>query len=267
MASKPSALIITGYGVNCENESQTAWERAGADVTRMHLKDLAEHPSALHDHQALMFIGGFSYGDHMGSGHVFAARLRHHLLADLQKFIEAEKLILGICNGFQVMVKLGLVPGLDGNYFEPQVALIQNDCAAFQNFWVTLGFSQESPCVFTRGIEQLELPIRHGEGKLFIPNTEVSDAMQHNGCFAAQYLDPVTQQPAASYPENPNGSLHALAGICDPTGRIFGMMPHPEAHLVPENHPRWDLQKTGTVQIPPQTGQDIFNNAVAYLSA
>ncbi|MBI2440568.1 MAG: phosphoribosylformylglycinamidine synthase subunit PurQ, partial [Lentisphaerae bacterium] len=152
MASKPPVLIITGYGVNCEAESRFAWEMAGAEPRLIHLHDLLAEPGRLKEFKALMFIGGFSFGDHMGSGHVLALRLRHRLRNELQAFIEEGNLILGVCNGFQVMVKLGLLPGLDGDYFTQKIALLPNDCGVFQNFWVHLRFEAASPCIFTRGL-------------------------------------------------------------------------------------------------------------------
>jgi len=259
---KPKVLIITGYGVNCEAESQVAWQRAGAQCDRMHLNDLLARPDQLHDYGGLMFIGGFSYGDHMTSGHVFALRLRHHMQADLQRFIEAGKLIMGVCNGFQVMVKMGLLPGLDGEYFTPRVALMQNDCGHFQNFWVRVMFETASPCVFTKGLGVMPLPIRHGEGKLFTAAPEVLARLEAQGCAAARYVD-AQDRPTQEFPANPNGSLHAIAGLCDPTGRVFGMMPHPEAYLFPENHPNWDRQQLDGTLPEQGLGLKLFENAVA----
>ena len=171
-------LIITGYGLNCEAESKVAWELAGAAPELVHFNDLLERPARLHDYRALMFIGGFSYGDHMSSGHVFALRVKHRMREDLQKFIDAGKLILGVCNGFQIMVKLGLLPGLDNDYFTQTVSLMQNDCGSFQNFWVRLRFESQSPCVFTRGLDFMPLPIRHGEGKIFTLDRDLLAKME-----------------------------------------------------------------------------------------
>ena len=261
----PKVLIITGYGLNCEAESNVAWERAGAAADRIHFNDLLATPSRLHDFQALMFIGGFSYGDHMSSGHVFALRMKHRMREDLQKFIDDGKLILGVCNGFQIMVKLGLLPGLDKNYFTQTVSLMQNDCGSFQNFWVRLRFESSAPCVFTRGLEFMPLPIRHGEGKIFTLDRELLSNIEAAGCVACRYADPVSGDATMEYPQNPNGSLHAIAGLCDPTGRIFGLMPHPEAYLYPENHPQWDLQKLEGQCPESGLGLKIFKNAVDYL--
>lgn len=265
MASRPPILIITGHGVNCEAESRHAWERAGADVTFLHLHDLLDRPAALHDYAGMMFIGGFSYGDHMGSGQVMAQRIRNRVGDDLQRFIDDQKLILGVCNGFQVMVKLGLLPGLEGRYFEQSLALMQNDCGTFQNFWVKLAFETTSPCVFTKGLATMPLPIRHGEGKIFTLDKKLLAALEAAGCVACRYVDPADGEPTQRFPANPNGSLNAIAGLTDPTGRIFGLMPHPEAYLYPENHPQWDTQVLDGTLPDQGMGLALFQNAVSAL--
>jgi len=264
--SKPKVLIVTGYGVNCEAESAHAWKLAGAEPQQVHLNDLLDNPDQLADFQAMMFIGGFSYGDHMTSGHVFALRVKHHMKNQLQKFIADGKLILGICNGFQVMTKMGLLPGLDEEYFEPTVSLMQNDCGTFQNFWCDIRFEEDSPCVFTKGLGTLPLPIRHGEGKIFTLDDELLEKLEAKGCAAARYVD-ADDQPTQEFPANPNGSLNAIAGLTDPTGRIFGMMPHPEAYLFPENHPNWDKQKLAGELPEKGLGLQLFENAVGYLNS
>ena len=266
MASNiPSVLIITGYGLNCEAESSVAWEMAGARADRLHLNDLIERPSRLDDYAALMFIGGFSYGDHMTSGHVFALRVRRRLGVELEKFIRAGKLILGVCNGFQIMVKLGLLPGLDGEYFTQKLSIMQNDCGTFQNRWTPLRFEPSSPCVFTKGLDRFSLPVRHGEGKVFTPDKKLLERMESLGCVPCRYADPSTGEATQEFPWNPNGALNAIAGLCDPTGRVFGLMPHPEAYLYPENHPQWELLKMHD-ELPEQgQGLLLFRNAVEHL--
>ncbi len=267
MASKPPVLIITGYGMNCEAESRVAWELAGAEARLVHLHDLLATPARLHEFKALMFIGGFSFGDHLGSGQVLALRLRHRLRDDLERFIGGGNLIMGVCNGFQVMVKLGLLPGLDNRRFTPTVALMPNDCGVFQNFWVALEFEAQSPCVFTRGLARMDLPIRHGEGKVFTRDRRLLERIEAGHGVVCRYVAPLTGRPTMRFPFNPNGSLNAIAGLCDPTGRIFGLMPHPEAYLFPENHPGWPRQKLDGVLPAEGQGLKIFRNAVAYLSA
>lgn len=262
--TKPEILIITGFGLNCEAESTFAWRKAGAAPEMIHLNDLIERPGQMERFAALMFIGGFSYGDHMGSGLAFAQRVKHRLLEPLDAFIRAGKLIMGVCNGFQIMVKMGLLPGLDAAYFDPAAALIQNDCGHFQNYWVNLRF-EANDCVFTRGIERMALPIRHGEGKLYTPRKDVLARIEQSGCVACRYAHPETGEPTGEYPHNPNGSLHAIAGLNDPTGRIFGLMPHPEAYLFPENHPHWPRQRRENRLPETGAGLQLFTNAVEYL--
>ena len=212
-----------------------------------------------------MFIGGFSYGDHMTSGHVFALRAKHRLSGELDKFIARGNLIMGVCNGFQIMVKLGLLPGLDNDYFTQKLCIMQNDCGIFQNRWVHLRFESASPCVFTRGLDSMPLSVRHGEGKVFTLNKRLLEKMESSGCVACRYMDPATGEATQNYPCNPNGSLNAIAGLCDPTGRIFGMMPHPEAYLYPENHPQWEVQKTDGILPEHGLGLALFCNAVEHL--
>lgn len=265
MASDPRVMIITGYGLNCEAESCRAWERAGAQPERVHLHDLLENPRRLHDVQALMFIGGFSFGDHMGSGHVFASRLRHRMADDLRRFVEDGKLVLGICNGFQVLVKLGLLPGLDGEFLSPKLALIQNDCGSFQDRWVHVRFEPASACPFTGDLGVMAIPVRHGEGRLFTQDKDLLARLETEGCVACRYVDPGTGEPASAFPHNPNGSLNAIAGLCDPSGRVLGMMPHPEAFLFRENHPTWDRDRPGKGGSQAGDGLRLFTNAVACL--
>jgi phosphoribosylformylglycinamidine synthase subunit PurQ / glutaminase len=265
MASSMRVLIITGYGLNCEAESRYAWELAGANPELVHFGDLVKTPARLRDFAALMFIGGFSYGDHMTSGHVFALRTKHRMSAELRTFIGQGKLIMGVCNGFQIMVKLGLLPGLDGDYFTQKLSIMQNDCGTFQNYWVQLRFEPDSPCVFTRGLTTIPLPIRHGEGKVFSLDKKLLQRLEASGCVPCRYADPATGKPTQDFPHNPNGSLNAIAGLCDPSGRIFGLMPHPEAYLYPENNPRWDLLRQNGSLPEHGLGLALFNNAVDHL--
>lgn len=265
MGSEIPVLVVTGYGLNCEDESRYAWELAGAQPKLVHFSDLLAKPSLLSEFAALMIGGGFTYGDHMTSGHVFAARARHRLSAELDRFIAQGKLVMGICNGFQIIVKLGLLPGLDNDYFTQKLSIIQNDCGAFQNYWVRLRFESNSPCVFTRGLSFMPLPIRHGEGKVFTLDKELLRRLEAAGCVPCRYAAPATGKATQRFPHNPNGSLNAIAGLCDPTGRVFGMMPHPEAYLYPENHPLWEVQKMRG-ELPEQgLGLSFFRNAVSHL--
>ncbi|HSW40718.1 MAG TPA: phosphoribosylformylglycinamidine synthase subunit PurQ [Acidobacteriota bacterium] len=265
MASDIPVLIITGYGLNCEAESKAAWEMAGARADCVHFSDMIAGPRRLHDYAALMFIGGFSYGDHMTSGHVFALRVRRRMSDEIEKFIRQGKLVLGVCNGFQIMVKLGLLPGLDGDYFTQRMSIVQNDCGMFQNRWIDVRFESSSPCVFTRGLTRLPLPVRHGEGKVFTLDRNLLSRMESLGCVPCRYADPITGEATKQFPHNPNGSLNAIAGLCDPSGRIFGLMPHPEGYLYPESHPQWELQKQRGMMPDYGMGLLLFRNAVDYL--
>jgi phosphoribosylformylglycinamidine synthase len=266
MALKPSILILTGYGANCEAESMFAWQMAGANPRMVHLHDLLENPVQLNQFKALMFIGGFSYGDHLGSGQVLALRLRSRIKDEIVSFIQNGNLILGVCNGFQVMVKLGLLPGLAGDYLNRRITLTHNDCGVFQNFWIKLGFESKCPCVFTRGLKEMPLPIRHGEGKIITLDKTVLNRIEKENCVVCRYLDARTGRPATRFPDNPNGSLNSIAGLCDPTGRVFGLMPHPEAYLFPENHPQWPRQKLAGNLPEHGLGLKVFQNAVNYLN-
>lgn len=240
------ALVLTGFGINCENESKYAIEKSGGKADIFHLNKLLEKPVLLENYDLLLFPGGFSFGDDLGSGRVFANKIRYHLKEELEKFIEEEKLVLGICNGFQVMVKLGILPIAD---FNQRVSLIGNDSGKFEDRWIILKNNQDSPCIFTKDIDYLFAPIRHGEGKF------IGDINERQIVF--KYVDP--DGKPAGYPHNPNGSKDNIAGICDSSGRIFGMMPHPEAFNIKENCPYWIR---GNVFEP--MGLRIFKNAIDY---
>lgn len=260
--SKVKVLIITGVGLNCEKETAAAFQSCGAVAEQVHLNDLLAGKRKLDEFQILAFIGGFSFGDHLGSGTVFANRLKFRLSEDLKKFVEAGKLVIGICNGFQTLTHLGLAPALKGKYFEQQAALAHNDSGVFRDDWITLKANPASPCVFTKGIDLIRLPIRHGEGK-FVADDNVIDEIESKNLVVVRYCGKNGGKPSG-FPENPNGSINDIAGICDESGRIFGLMPHPEAFLSPLNAPDWQKQKiTGTL---PEWGEGrvIFKNAVDF---
>jgi phosphoribosylformylglycinamidine synthase len=258
------ALVITGFGLNCEKETNCALTQAGAVAENVHLNDLLNGRKSLQDYHILAFIGGFSFGDHLGAGTVFANRVRCQLRDELQKFVSDGKLIIGICNGFQTMSRLGLVPAVGGQYFEQQVALAENDQGVFRDDWIMLKANPDSPCVFTEGIDRIPLPIRHGEGK-FVPRDEALLAeLESKNLVALRYVNPDTDEGPVEFPQNPNGSVNDIAGICDPSGRIFGLMPHPEAYLSPYNHPHWTRQKLNGVLPEKGLGQAIFDNAVKF---
>jgi len=268
MAASPKdrvrALVITGFGLNCERETTCALAQAGATTEMVHLNDLLDGRRDLAEFHILAFIGGFSFGDHIGAGTVFANRIRHRMRDQLEAFVASGKLVIGICNGFQTITRLGLVPATGGMTFEQQVALAENDQGVFRDSWVMLRANPASPCVFTRGVDLLPLPIRHGEGK-FVPRDDALLAeLEERNLIVFRYADPENGEPTAYFPDNPNGSVNAIAGICDPTGRLFGLMPHPEAYLSPYNHPHWTRQKLNGVLPEKGLGQVIFDNAVAF---
>lgn len=254
-----NALILTGFGINCDHETALAFEMAGAAVQRVHLNDLAEDPARLEDFQILAIPGGFSFGDDVASGRILANRLRYRLGGPLKDFLAAGKLAIGICNGFQVMVKMGLLPLFDGE-FTQEVTLTHNDSARFDNRWVRLQTDPSTRCVWTKGIESIEVPVRHGEGK-FIPRDDaVLRRLRDQGQVALRYANANGTLAGGVFPANPNGSIDDIAGICDPSGRVFGLMPHPEAFLHRTNHPRWTREA-----LPEEgAGLQLFRNAVNF---
>ena len=258
MSSRPAvrALVPTGFGINCEAETVEAFRLAGAVTEQVHLNDLIEQPALLGRCRILALAGGFSFGDHLGAGKVFANRLRRRLERPLAHFIADGGLVLGICNGFQTMVRLGLVP--HGGLAEQTVGLAANRHGCFYDGWVTLSVDPDSPCVFTRGIETLAVPVRHGEGRLRAPDA-VLERIRHEHLAPVRYADPSSATPTERFPDNPNGSDDCIAGLCDPSGRLFGLMPHPEAFLHPENHPAWRRRSA----VRHGDGLRIFENAVA----
>ncbi|MBP5182770.1 MAG: phosphoribosylformylglycinamidine synthase I [Lentisphaeria bacterium] len=262
---KIKALIITGVGLNCEKETAAAFESAGAEAEKIHLNDLLQGKRSLEEFQILAFIGGFSFGDHLGSGTVFANKIKFKLTEAIRKFIADGKLVIGICNGFQTLTRLGLVPALNGQYFQQQAALVHNDSGVFRDDWVHLAANEKSPCIFTKGITVFRLPVRHGEGK-FVADEAVIREIEEKNLVALRYCAPDGGK-AEGFPQNPNGAINDIAGICDETGRIFGLMPHPEAFLSPYNAPDWQAQKQeGRL---PQWGEGkiIFDNAVNFLKS
>ncbi len=261
--SSIKVLVITGYGLNCEKETAAAFRLAGASPELVHLSDLAAGKRKLEEFHILALIGGFSFGDHLGSGTVFANRVKFALEEDLKKFIADGKLVIGICNGFQTLTRLGLLPALGGAYFKQEVALAHNDSGVFRDDWCRLKANSASPCVFTRNIDMVRLPLRHGEGK-FVAEPEVLKEIEAKNLVAVRYCDE-NGRNAVSFPENPNGSLNSIAGICDETGRVFGLMPHPEAFLSPYNSPDWTLEKAEGRLPGEGDGVVFFRNAVDYV--
>lgn len=250
-----NTLVITGYGTNCERECAFVAEQAGADKTTItYFSDLIADKISLLDYNLLIFPGGFLDGDDLGTAQAAQHRWRllrtnsgRLLIDDLHAFLDKQALILGIGNGFQLLLKLGLLPALDGKYFTQQAVMSQNDSAKFEDRWVTLKVNTSSPCVFTQGLDQLYMPVRHAEGKLVAQDERTLAQMQEQNLIALYYADPQTLIPTQSYPDNPSGSPLGIAGLTDPSGRILGLMPHPEAYNHPTNHPRWTRGESATL--------------------
>lgn len=267
LTSRVRVLVLTGLGLNCEAETRAAFGMVGAQPELVHLLDLLDGTARtrLADYPVLAFIGGFAFGDHLGAGAVFANKIRYRLYDQLLEFIERGGLALGVCNGFQTMIRLGVLPGLDGDYRTPRATLAPNDRPGYRDAWVTLGFDPQSPCVWTRGIERMDLPARHGEGKFLAPEAVLATLEQRHQ-IVARYLD-ASGRPTEQWPANPNGSRAGIAGVCDPSGRLFGLMPHPDAHLYPFHHPDWPRRRA-LGQAPAEgEGLAIFRNGVEHAAA
>ena len=249
--SQVRALMLRAPGTNCDAETTFAFEQAGAKVSLVHVNQLICREEQLTDYQIMVIPGGFTYGDDISAGKVLANELRLKLGEDVLRFIQDGKLILGICNGFQVLVKAGFLP-------EPTqhlpLAFSTNDSGKFECRWVHLGVNKECPCVFTEGIEQMYLPVAHGEGKVI---TEPEFLPQIN---VALYYTDERGNINAGYPYNPNGSVVNIAGICDSSGRVFALMPHPERHFRGTQHPQWT--RLGAKEYG--DGFHIFQNAVEW---
>jgi len=262
------ALILTGFGINCEVEMGAAFKNAGAEVTIIHFNEIIDGNYNLHDYDILNFPGGFSFGDDIASGKVMANKVKYRKMStgntfieEIEKFINNGKYILGICNGFQILVQLGLLPNVNGN-FEPETALLHNDSNKYEDRWVYCTVYNKNNSPFLKNIDILELPVRHGEGKLVIKDESTKNHIIDKQLIALQYSNEAGEI-TDKYPQNPNGSQISIAGLTDPTGQIFGLMPHPEAFLSFYNHPDWAKLKRDNKEIDVnKTGQVIFNNIV-----
>jgi phosphoribosylformylglycinamidine synthase len=264
------ALILTGFGLNCDMETAFALQFSGAEAHRVHINALIDRSIRLDDFQILAFGGGFSWGDDHGAGIIQAVRMKTSLGDEIQKFIADGKLIIGICNGFQTLVNLELLPGFNREYRHRSVALTHNDCGNFRNDWVHLLINADSPCIFTRGLNVVDFPIRHGEGK-FVAEASILTRLIDDQQVVMRYARPNGEPADGRFPFNPNGSLFDIAGICDPSGRIFGLMPHPEAFNDWTNHPQWTLmaEQRKRRNLPPlhempTPGNLVFKNAVEF---
>jgi len=249
-------LVLRTAGTNCDEETAFAFRLAKAEVTKLHVNVLRSHPERMREFHVLVIPGGFSYGDDLGAGKVLANEMIASLRDPLQTFLDDGKVILGICNGFQVLVKTGLLPGV--SMWNQQATLTFNDSHLFEDRWTYL-HAPANRCVLVEDGERLYLPVAHAEGKFVVSDQDVLAQLHADGQIIYQYTDADGQ--LAGYPWNPNGSVDNVAGICDPTGRVLGMMPHPERHCLPLHDPRWPrqgLQSEGE-------GLRIFRRAVQFV--
>lgn len=258
MAAKPRILIISATGSNRDRDAAWACELAGGAPEIAHLNQVLSGDRKLADYRMLILPGGFSQGDDLGAGKLWAVALAHRLGDDLRAFHVAKKPILGICNGFQALVKSGLLPADDGVFPEkPLATLTRNEHAHFECRWVTLAPNALSPCIFTKGLaEPIHCPVAHGEGRFVPRDADTFMRIEARGGVALRYTDDAGAQ--AGYPHNPNGSAGNIAGITDPTGTILGLMPHPENHLRPEQHPQFHRGVSG------RSGLALFQNGLRY---
>jgi len=261
------AIILTGYGINCEEETAFAFQKAGAQTEIVHVNDLIESKKKLSEADILAFPGGFSYGDDTGSGIALANKIRTNLWNELVEFIESEKLVIGICNGFQVITNLGILPGIENKKPVRTVALSHNNSARYECRWVSLkAFSKK--CVFTKGIDFIRMPVAHGEGK-FTASEDVLNDLKQNDQIVFRYALNENQLAEGKFPLNPNGSAEDIAGICSKDGRILGMMPHPERNIFFTQQDDWTMQKEqllrqGKAMPKEGSGLTLFKNAVEY---
>ena len=262
----PRVLILRAPGTNCDQETAFAFGQAGAQAETLHVNRLLENPRQFAEYQILCIPGGFSYGDDLGAGRILASQMRGHLASELEQFKAEGKLILGICNGFQVLVHSGVLlvnqPSGRGQSSSPPATLTRNDCGHFEDRWVQLQVSSDK-CVFFSGIERMYLPVAHAEGKFVPRDASVLAQLRSAGQIALRYQSLDAKGLAAGrYPDNPNGAVDDVAAVCDETGRVCGLMPHPERYIDRTQHPRWTRGEASD----PGDGLRVFRNAVAYFS-
>lgn len=266
--AKPDTLVLTGYGINCEEETAFAFKTAGSSVRIIHITDLIENRSILDQFQILVFPGGFSYGDDTGSGKALANRMKNNLFEDIKKFIERDTLTLGICNGFQVLVNFGLLPMIGDFNGVAQAALEYNKSFRYQCRWVDVGIENKSPSVFIKNIDRMHIPVAHGEGNFYAPD-QILDEIEKKNLVTMRYIKKDGSRADSEFPYNPNGSINDIAAVCSPNGRILGMMPHPERGMFFTQRDDWTFLKEKFSRegkdIPELSdGISIFTNAVEY---
>src|SRR5262245_48856472 len=256
---RPQVLVLAGYGINCEYETAHAFNlpAVGGEETCVTMGDILAQTQQLERFQILFIPRGFAFVDYIAAGIVLATKLRYRLERPLSQFLSDGKLVIGICNGFQALVRLGILPAVSGVRWQQEATLTANDSGKFEDRWVYLRVNPHCRSPLVQGLEQLYLPVRHGEGKFVPRDAAVLQALQANGQIAARYCS--AEGTTAPYPWNPNGSVDDIAAVCDPSGRVFGLMPHPEAYVHYTQHPRWTRET-----LPEEgVGVQIFRNAVA----
>lgn len=267
MTKTVKAIVIAGNGTNCEREVAHACRLAGADADIVHVSQLLTGRVNLSDYHFLNLAGGFLDGDDLGSAKAGANRLLHARVADgkdslaeqLKTFIADGRLVMGVCNGFQLMVKMGLLPAMD-RQFQQNCTLTFNERGRFEDRWSWLKVDPQSPCIYTRKLKYLYLPVRHGEGKFVTDTEQTLQSLDAAHLTVLKYTDSAFEE-TMHYPDNPNGSHGAVAGICDPSGRLFGLMPHPEAFVHKTQHPRWTREKLPEEGI----GLALYRNAITFI--
>jgi len=251
------AIVLRAAGINCDMETEYALEMAGAKARRIHINRIIENKMLLDEFQIMVIPGGFSYGDDVAAGKILANQIMHHLYEPVQKFIEDGKLVLGICNGFQVLVKTGILPGDNSAKRQAGVTITNNDSGKFEDRWVYLA-PRSKRCIFIEPGRQIYLPVAHGEGKVVTKDEATLQELREGSHIAFKYVDKDGKE--GGFPVNPNGSMDSIAGLTDTTGRVLGLMPHPERFVRPTQHPRWC--RSNNVD---SDGMTIFNNAVRYI--
>ena len=267
------ALVISGFGINCEEETAAAYRLVGAQTDVVHLNTVLLGKCSIRDYDVLTLPGGFSFGDDLGAGKALANKLRYRRLPsgrwffdELLAYVHDGKFILGICNGFQALVKMGLLPNVGGDY-DQEVTLAPNASGRFEDRWCRCSVTARNATPFLAGIDVIFLPVRHGEGRLVVRDSAVEERIVAQSLDCLSYCD-ASGRPTETYPANPNGSQLNCAGLCDATGRILGLMPHPEAHLSVYNHPEWPRMRRRRPEAPEQgEGLKLFKNIVEHIKS
>jgi phosphoribosylformylglycinamidine synthase subunit PurQ / glutaminase len=266
---QPKVIVMAGYGINSEEETLYAFEQSGATGEIVHINDVIDGQKSLDDYQISAFPGGFAYGDDTGSGNAYANKMRNNLWDEVNKFVTQDKLVIGICNGCQILANLGLIPGFDEKYGERQIAMMHNASARFECRWVDLKVESEK-CIWTRNMDIIRTPVAHGEGRFFMEK-DVLAQMKEDDQIAFRYVKGDGSPAEGEFPFNPNGAIDDVAAMCDPTGRIMGIMPHPERNLFFHNQNDWPLvaekMRRAGQEVPEEgEGMQMFKNAVEYFS-